>query len=122
MALTCSILGTYYILCSQDRTYIFIIFFGFLSFNALAFYTICCHKAYEIPGLGRAMKDRCCMMVDREQNNSMTPWEKKVSKYRIRAWPNKIGIQDGGFRMLESSSTLEFLDFYMNQVISLSLL
>ena len=122
MALTCSVLGTYYVLSSHDASLIFTIFFAALSFDALAFYTVSCHKVCAQPGLMRVMKKQCSMMLNRERRNWMASWEKKVGKYRVKAMPTNIGMKDGGFRTLEGVSTLEFIDFYVNQVIALLLL
>ena len=121
MALTCSILGTYYVLSGHDLSILFTLFFGALSIDALAIYAISCHKCYAIPGDLRRMKELCNMMLNR-RNNLMTPREKNIGKHRILAMPNNIGMKDGGFRTLESGSILEFLEFYVNQVISLLLL
>ena len=62
------------------------------------------------------------MMLNREKRNWMASWERTVCKSRVKAMPNIIGMKDGGFRTLESLSTLEFIDFYVNQVIALLLL
>ena len=121
MTLTCSILGTYYILSSHDTSLLFMIFFGALSIDTLAFYIISCHKCYEVPGDLKLMKELCNIMLNRK-NNLMTPWEKNVCKRWIHAMPNNVGIKDGSFRTLKSGSALEYLQFYVNQVISLLLL
>ena len=89
MALACSILGTYYVLSGHDASILFSLFFGALSIDALAFYTISCHKCYEIPGDLRHMMELCNMMLNR-RNNLITPWEKNIGKYRILAMPNNI--------------------------------
>ena len=121
MALTCSVLGTYYVLSVHESSFIFTTFMGFLSFNALAFYIISCQMAYAVPDDMRAIKELCSKMLSREKNNFMTPREKHLCKYRIKVMPNNIALQDGGFKILESASTLRFLDFYVHQVISLLL-
>ena len=122
MALTCSVLGTYYVLSVRDSTLIFTAFMGFLSVNALAFYTISCQMTYGVPADMRTMKERCNLMLNRKKNNFITPKDKHLCKYRIKGMPHNIGVKDGGFRTLHSVSTLEFLEFYVKQVISLALL
>ena len=120
MALACSILGTYYVLSSENASYIFLLFFGAFSLNAILFYTIACQHLFSVPTVFERFKEHCSMMLNKREN-VMTPWEEQVRKYRIQAM-HKIGIKDGGFRVLQSVSTLLFIDFYLNTVISLLLM
>ena len=120
MALACSILGTYYVLSSDNPSYVFVLFFGSLSLEAILFYTVSCQELFSVPRVMEGFKEHCSMMVNKREN-MMTPREKKVRKYRIKAM-RQIGIKDGGFRVLESVSTLLFIDFYLNTVISLLLM
>lgn len=120
MALACSVLGTFYVLFSPDASPMLMLFFGALSIQAIAFYTVSCHKLFGIQDVVAGMKENCKLMVDKE-GNRLTPWERKVFHYQINALPT-IGIKDGGFRILQSESTLLFIDFYLNNVISLLLM
>ena len=120
MALACSILGTYYVILDHDASPVLIILFGSLSFQAIAFYTVSCQKLFGVPDAFVAYKQHCRMLVNKKETR-LTPREKKVWQYRIEAIP-VIGIKDGGFRILQSESTLNFVDFYLNNVISLLLL
>ena len=120
MALACSVLGTFYILFSPDASWMLMLFFGALSFQAIAFYTVSCHKLFGIQDVVGSLKENCKSIVDKKENR-LTPWERKVFHYQIDAVPT-IGIKDGGFRILQSESTLLFIDFYLNNVISLLLM
>ena len=120
MALTCSILGTFYVIQSRDASYMLIVFFGALSIQAIGFYSIAFKKLFEVPGTLETLKNHCSMLVSRKETR-LTPWKRKVLQYRIRIIP-KIGIKDGGFRILESETLLLFIDFYLNSVISLLLM
>ena len=120
MALACSILGTYYVILSHDVSPMLLIFFGSLSFQAIAFYTVSCQKLFGVPDALATLKQHCNMMVNKKQSR-LTAREKKVLQYRIEVMP-KVGIKDGGFRILKSESTLLFVDFYLNTVISLLLM
>ena len=120
MALACSVLGTFYILFSPDASLMLVLFFGALSIQAVAFYTVSCHKLFGIQDVVTSLKENCKLMVDKK-GNSLTARERKVFHYQIKAVPS-IGIKDGGFRILRSESTLLFIDFYLNNVISLLLM
>ena len=120
MALVCSILGTFFIIFSEDASLMLILFFGTLSIQAFAFYTVSCHKLFGIQDVVRNLKKNCKQMVDKK-GNYLTPWERKVFYHRIKAI-QAPGIKDGGFRILKSESTLLFIDFCINSVISLLLM
>lgn len=120
MALTCSILGTFYIIFGQESSLMLMLFFGACSFQALIFYTVSCQKAFGVPDLFARMRKDCKLLVNKK-GNSLTPWDRKLFHYQIKAVP-AIGIKDGGFRILRSESTLLFIDFYVNSVISLLLM
>ena len=122
MALTCSILGTYYILSTQDSPLIFVVFFGALSVQAIGFYTISCDQLFDIPGRLESYKRNCMQMLNGMEASLMNARERKLRKYEIQALPKRVGLKDGGFRMLESVTTLLFIDFYLNTVISMLLL
>ena len=120
MALACSMLGTYCVILRRDASPMLMLFFGGLSFQAIAFYTTSCHKLFGVPDALDGLKENCNFMLNKK-GSTLTPVEKKILKYRIKA-VQKIGIRDGGFRILQSESTLLFIDFYVNNVISLLLL
>ena len=120
MALACSILGTFYIIFSENSSLMLMLFFGALSVQAIAFYTVSCHKLFGVKDVVGKMKENCELMVDKKGNN-LTPRERKIFHYQLKALPT-IGIKDGGFRILQSESTLLFIDFYLNNVISLLLM
>ena len=96
------------------------LFFGALSIQAVAFYTVSCHKLFGVPDFISSLKENCKLMVNK-RGNGLTPWERKVFHHQIKAVP-KFGIKDGGFRIMHSESTLLFIDFYINNVISLLLM
>ena len=62
------------------------------------------------------------LMLNKVDTRGTSGWERKVRRYEIQAFPKRIGWKDGGFRILESVTTLLFIDFYVNTVISLVLL
>ena len=119
MALACSILGTYYVILSQDASPILMLFFVALTIQAIAFYTVSCQKLFGVPDVLGSLKNHCSMMVNK-RGNGLTPQQRKGMQYRIQMMP-KIGIKDGAFRILKSQSTLLFIDFYLNTVITLLL-
>ena len=120
MALSCSILGTYYIILEHDASLVLTLFFGSLSIQAIAFYTVSCQKLFGIPLIFGNFTEQFELLLNKACN-VMAPRERKILKYRIKVIP-KIGIKDGGFRVLQSESTLLFIHFYLNTVISLLLL
>ena len=88
-----------------------LVFFLF-AFNSMAFYTIMWENSSLIPvmfGLLRAETDvvASAQLKDRA-------YLKRVS----RSIPN-IGVQVGGFRIIERDSSLIFVDFVLNNVVSL---
>lgn len=120
MALTCSVLGTFYVIYTQEASVVLMLFFGALSLQALTFHIISCHKLFGVQNLFSGLKENCKLVVDKG-DNGLTPGERKLFQYYIRAIPT-IGIKDGGFRILQSDSTLLFINFYIDNVISLLLL
>ena len=120
MALTCSILGTYYLILTREASYMLIVFFVALSIQAIAFYMISFRKLFEVPHMFASLKSHCAMMVNKEEN-WISPREKKILRYRIQIMP-VIGIKEAGFRTLKIESMLDFIDFYVNTVISLLLM
>ena len=120
MALACSILGTYYVILRHDASWMLTLFFGSLSTQAIAFYTVSCQKLFGIPQIFGNFKKHFSLSLHKP-GNMMTPMQKKILKYRVTVMP-QIGIKDGKFRILQSESTLLFINFYLNTVISLLLL
>ena len=120
-ALSCSIFGTYYVLTHYSTASPILLFFiGAVSTDGIAFYVISCQKLFQVPGVMRNVKSLCAALLH-EERTKLTPWDFKVREYKIHAMP-ALGISDGGFRYMDSISTLIFIDFYLNQVISLLLL
>ena len=120
MALSCSIFGTYYVMTHiHSSSPILLIFFTALSIQAIGFYVVSCKKLFQVPGTMGKMKQLCGSLLEKEKGK-ITPWDLKVRQYKINTMPS-LGISDGGFRYMDSLSTLIFIDFYLNQVISLLL-
>ena len=120
MALTCSILGTYYVILTREASYMLIIFFGALSIQAIAFYMVIFQKLVEVPHMLASLKNHCNMMVNKK-DNWITPREKEILQYQIQVVPT-TGIKEAGFRTLRSETMLDFVGFYVNNVISLLLM
>ena len=120
MALACAIFGTYYVLSSYNESIFFTVFFALLSILAITFYLISCKFLYDIPKLTQERKRLCLAMLEKKENRRISQSDKLSRKYRIRAIP-ELGSKDG-FRTLQSTSTLNFIDFYLSQVISLLLM
>ena len=120
MALSCSIFGTYYVLSNYSESIIFTIFFALLSINAIAFFLISCQLLFQVPNFVRARKELCGAMLHKA-GNGFEPLDVEIRDRRLKAIP-QIGCKDGSFRVLESEASLNFIDFYVNQVISLLLL
>ena len=121
LALSCSIFGTYYVIKHfHASSVILIVFFGIMSIQFIGIYTISCKELFDVPDKLRKVKRLCASLLD-EVKGKITPWDFKVRVYEISAFPS-IGISDGGFRYMESISTLIFIDFFLKNVISLLLL
>ena len=120
IALECSIFGTYYAISSHSDSIILAIFLASLSIIAIAFYTISCQLLLNLPDV-MVTRKRLCLGILTKQGNCISSWDKKMRERSIRAI-RPIGCRDGSFRVLRSVSTLLFIEFYLNQVISLLLL
>ena len=129
MALSCSILGTYYVLShSQNQSHIFTLFFGAASIQGIAFYTVSCKQLFETPENFDAYKRNCSLLTlqvkVRQGRNGFRPvsvLDRKIRLYKIKSMV-RTGFKDGGFRILESVNTLLFMDFYLSNVINLLLM
>ena len=121
MALACSIFGTYYVLSSYSDSMICTLFFAFLSVAAVSFYLGSCQYLFHIPDIFRLRRELCHAMLHRVQKRGFEQLSIKIRKRRLAAIP-LIGYKDGSFRVLESSSSLSFIDFYVTNVITLLLL
>ena len=122
MALSCSIPGTYYVLSTNDSVSIFTIFFSALSIQAIGFYTIPCEHIFRTPGNMESYKRNCLIVLnDMNHHGGVTVMDLNARRSKVNAMV-RPGISDGGFRDLESMNTLLFIDFYVNNVISLLLM
>ena len=77
-------------------------------------------QLFSVPRTMERFKDHCGMLLN-TRGVVMASREMRVRKYRIKVM-RKIRIKDGGFRVLQSVSTLLLIDFYLNTVISLLLM
>ena len=124
MALTCSICGSYYAIrhIHTDGSRLLLSFFTCVSVDALAIYIISCRQLHQVPSLCREIKFQCLYYLRKRQLevSHVVPVSQALleMKYILRGIPI-IGVSDGGFRAMESLSTLIFIDFYVQHVISL---
>lgn len=93
MALTCSIVGTYYVLSGHGESMIFTTFFSCLSIDAIAFYIISCKILFQVPDVMATCKDNCYAMLQKKESR-IKPWDKKIRIYSVRAIP-ALGLRDG---------------------------
>ena len=120
-ALCMSIFSSYYVIRhSRSSSFLLSTFSGLLTFNSLAFYLLSARKLFRIPEAMQScvtFAGAVLNMVSRKVN----VYEIKLRKARIAAMP-RVGISEGGFRYMDRMSTLIFIDFFINRVISLLLL
>lgn len=122
MAFSCSIFGTFYVVKNfRTGSIPLLANFAVFSIDALAFYVLSCRDLYEVPRVFReAKQDMLSFVCNRLSVRGRLTTEQRVLYCRFKTKPI-MGISDGGFRSMESISVLVFLDFYVNQVISLLL-
>ena len=121
MTLTCSIFGAYFILAyARDSSVILLIFFTVLGLESLGFFIISCKNLFDVPNKLGKYKLNLSLLLE-HQAGRLEIKQKKIIRHKIKALP-VIGISDGGFRTMDSISTLLYLDFFLCRVISLLLL
>ena len=122
MAFSCSIFGSFYVLKNyHTASRLVLAFFACLSMDAIAFYTISFRHLFRIPSFFRNWKRELEQLVcKRLVTRGRLTAEEKALHHRIKVKP-ALGIREGGFRYMESMSVLVFIDFYITELISLSL-
>ena len=121
LTLTCSIFGGYFVLGHARNSSVYLLlFFAVLSLESLAFFIISCRNLFEVPSTLDRYKLNLNLLLE-HQRKRMSISLRKEFRYRIKALP-VLGISDGGFRKMDSISTLLYLDFFFSRVISLLLL
>ena len=121
MALTCSILGTFYVMKhAGSGSFILLLFFGSLSLEALAFYMVSIEKPATIPGIFDSIKLKCLHLLchrpgpGRHELSS----REKLLVLKLRTLPELV-VRESGYRPIQSLSSIIFIHFYLTQVISL---
>lgn len=121
MTLTCAIFGSYFVLSHAETASIpVMLFFTILSLQSVSFFVISCQQLFSVPNRLRSYIRTLNSFLEHQTRN-MTMMEAKLLHRRIQ-YLMVEGISDGGFRKMDSISTLLYLDFYLNRVISLLLM
>ena len=111
MALSCSIVGTYYVLShSQNQSHVFTLFFGALSLQAIAFYAVSCEQLFQTPENFDTYRRNCSLLMlkvemRQGQNEVDSVLNRKQRRNKIKSM-FRIGFKDGDFRILESLNTV----------------
>ena len=110
MTLICSIFGTYFVFeHPRQKSIALVIFFAVLSLQSLLFFTISWQKLVDV--LKELLRYTVSLSILLQHHSRRMSREKaKQSRYKIKNLP-VIGVSDGGFRRMESTSTLLHLDF-----------
>ena len=123
MAFICSIFGTFYIVKHyRSASPIMLAFFIAFTIDAIAFYDATCADLFKVRLVFHEFKrelDQCF----HHQLFSQAPLTRKQTialRFRVKAIP-ALGIREASFRCMDSKSMLAFIDFYIEQVISLLL-
>ena len=121
MTLICAIFGTFFVLTyGKSSSIALLIFFIIMSLQSVSFFVISCEKLFDVPNKLRLQKRTLGFLLE-HQGKRMTREDEKQCRYRIEALAT-VGISDGGFRKMESISTLLYLEFFLNSVINLLLM
>ena len=124
MALTCSILGTFYVMKHiGSGSTLLLLFFGSLSLEALAFYVFSIQKPGRIPIICDRIKGCCFRLLCHRsipRRELSFRCQEKLLVVKLRTMPDLV-VREMGYRRIEGLSTIVFIDFYLTKVISLIL-
>ena len=121
MALTCSIRGTFYVIKHLGSgSVILLLFLGSLSPEALAFYIVSIQKPATIPIICDDIKRKCLHLLCHQRRGRTEELSStvKLSVLKLRTMPELV-VRETGYHGISSLSSIVFIDFYINQVISL---
>ena len=81
--------------------------------NSAFVYILCYDKAFKVPVLFQRVTQRA-MLVTHVGNAEAS----KIFKRQMRSFP-RVGIKVGEFNMMERESTMNYIDFVLNNIVSL---
>lgn len=98
-----------------------LVFVASLVVECLGFYVICCNNFFMVPRLFKEYQITALKIVGkREIYAGGLSLKERALQYRMKVKP-LVKISDGGFRYMESSAVLSYLEFYLCSAISLLL-
>ena len=107
-------IGTGYAAIAYFRNYpVFGLMYYAIVLNATFIYVFCYDKAFRIPALFQEVTERAMVVTHRENTEAS-----KIFKRQMRSFP-RMGIKVGGFHVMERESTMNFIHFVLQNIVSL---
>ena len=120
MAYYCSVVGTFNTICYGGWD-IQSIVVAIVAFDAFVLYLVCFGGMYVIPDLAEQLRKATLNAIEKAERD----FPRRKILFQIHRKKSNavrpIRIKEGEFRHVSRNSTPEFIDFYINQVIALTL-